>query len=253
MDKKPSQSDIIYGPILSRRIGRSLGVNLLGREQKICSYDCVYCECGSVSANTCINRDDAFPSLNVVLAAVEHALKKPRTIECITFSGNGEPTLHPEFSRIVQGVERLRNELRPQAKLAIFSNSSLITQPEVHSALELFDMPMMKLDVGDDHSFQSINRPARGVLLSDIITALINIPNLIIQSCLFDGVISNTFGQNYAAWASLLERIKPSAVHLYTICRPPAVKKVRAISISKLEDIESDLQSRFGLAAKAFF
>ncbi len=120
----PLQRGIIYGPVASRRLGRSLGINLLPANCKLCSFDCVYCHYGRTQAKSLHPEEDAFPSVQEVLNAVEAALQGGLDFDYLTFSGNGEPTLHPNFAEIVFEVRILRDRLRPQVKLAVLSNSS---------------------------------------------------------------------------------------------------------------------------------
>lgn len=248
----PLQPWIIYGPILSRRLGRSLGINLLGALRKVCNFDCVYCQYGSASVLEGINAGDVFPTVEEVLKAVEKAIKKPRTIDYLTFSGNGEPTLHPGFADIVKGVLSLRNKFRPDAKLAILSNSSRVNDPEVIKALQLLDFPMMKLDAGDDQTFFAINRPAKEVHFMEMVDGLKQIPHLMIQSLLIDGEVSNVSGDAYEAWAETLAELRPSQTHVYSIDRPTPCKSVQAVNPRKLQEISLDLRTRFNLTVQAF-
>jgi len=149
------QSEIIYGPIHSRRLGRSFGINLMPKNLKVCSFDCIYCQYGKTTEHTLSPSLTELPTVQEVLDKVERAFKKPRTIEFLTFSGNGEPTLHPDFLEIVQGVYHLKNRLRADTKLVILSNSSCVSNPDVLEALGLMDVAMMKLDVGDQATFQA--------------------------------------------------------------------------------------------------
>jgi len=185
------QQGIIYGPIFSRRLGRSLGINLLPLEKKICSFDCIYCQYGHSHGHTIEPRPETLPSVDAVLSAVENALKKPRTIKYLTFSGNGEPTLNPDFLEIVEGTRQLLTRIRPEAKLALLSNSSMINKPSIVSSLELIDLLMMKLDAGDDKTFQAVNQPLSSVKFPEIIHGLKTIPNLVIQIMLIDGDVNN--------------------------------------------------------------
>jgi wyosine [tRNA(Phe)-imidazoG37] synthetase (radical SAM superfamily) len=248
----PLQAGIIYGPILSRRLGRSLGINLLGVNQKVCSFDCIYCQYGRANVVDQTSFDAGFPSMDDVLRQVERSLKKPRTIDFLTFSGNGEPTLHPNFPEIVQGVMSLRNRLRPDAKLAILSNSSRVNNADVLSSLHLFDAPMMKLDAGDENTFQLINRPAKSVRFSEIITGLKSLPNLMIQSLLIDGKVSNVRGEAYEAWVRVLAELNPRIIHIYSIDRPTAYDAVDGVTLSRLNAIAEDLRNRYDLAVSAF-
>ena len=119
----PLQSDIIYGPINSRRLGRSLGINLLPPSHKVCSFDCVYCHYGRTQVKTLYPQAGQLPGVEEVLQAIQEGLQAHPDIDYLTFSGNGEATLHPQFLEIVAGVRRLRDQLRPDVKLTILSNS----------------------------------------------------------------------------------------------------------------------------------
>lgn len=249
----PLQPGIIYGPILSRRLGRSLGINLSSTDHKVCSLNCVYCQYGPAKPVLTTDGDEVFPSVSEVLLHVEKALNKPRTIEYLTFSGNGEPTLHPDFPEIVQGVKSLRDELRPEAKMAVLSNSSGVTRPSIVSTLKLLDAPMMKLDAGDDQTFKAINRPAPSLEFRDIVDGLKKIPNLIIQSLLVDGEISNVRGSSYQAWVELLAELCPREIHIYSIDRPTAEKGVNSVPPKALQEIASNLRNNHDLPVKAFW
>jgi wyosine [tRNA(Phe)-imidazoG37] synthetase (radical SAM superfamily) len=249
----PLQAGVIYGPILSRRLGRSFGINLLPVDRKLCSFNCVYCQYGAAKAVEEPYSQFKFPKVDDVLQEVEKALIKPRTIEYLTFSGNGEPTLHPDFVEIVQGVTLLRNRLRPGAKLAILSNSSRVTNPEILSALAQFDKPMMKLDAGDQKTFQSINRPAPRISLNAILECLQQIPKLVIQSMLIDGEFSNVNSETLDKWVAALDHIQPQEIHIYSVARPTADGNVETVSPRKLQRIAFDLNQRYSLPVRAFW
>ena len=246
------QPGIIYGPILSRRLGRSLGINLLPTDRKTCSFDCLYCQYGPAKVIDLAKTQIVFPSVNAILQAVKHALMKPRTIEMLTFSGNGEPTLHPDFVEIVHRVFTLRNELRPEAKLAIFSNASRVIDPNIISTLGMFDVPMMKLDAGDVTTFQRLNRPSEGIDFNSLVSSLRKLPNLMIQSLLLDGEISNVHGDAYTAWASLLAELKPKLIHIYSTSRPTAYTGVKSVNAHRLKAITDELEERYQLNVMAF-
>lgn len=249
----PLQPGIIYGPILSRRLGRSLGINLSGAHRKVCSFDCVYCQYGAEAVIDTNSTYVGWPSVEEVLAAVEKAIKKPRTIDYLTFSGNGEPTLHPDFAEIVSGVLSLRNQFRPDTKLAILSNSSRVTDPDIVLALQLLDSPMMKLDAGDELTFLAINRPAKGIHFGELVNGLKEIPNLMIQSLLIDGEVSNVSGDAYEAWAETLAELCPSETHIYSIERPTPSNRLLAVNPRKLQEISVDISTRFNLSAHPFW
>lgn len=248
----PLQPGIIYGPIRSRRLGRSLGINLLGSHGKACSFDCVYCQYGAAKAIESIVEAESLPTTDQILLEVEKALRKPRTIEFLTFSGNGEPTMHPDFPQIVEGVKSLRDQIRPGARLAILSNSSGVIHPEVFTALTQFDTPMMKLDAGDEQTFGAINRPAQAINFWEIVEGLKKLPNLIIQSMLVDGEISNVCGKPFKNWVKVLLELNPNEIHIYTIERPTAVSGLKPVSAQKLNEIELELLSHYNLPVKAY-
>ena len=247
------QSGIIYGPVFSRRLGRSLGINLLPTTHKLCSFDCIYCQYGRGQGTSLVPNGDVLPTIDQVLSAVERALKKPRTLDYLTFSGNGEPTIHPGFSTIVEGVIELRDKIRPGAKVAVLSNSSRVTDAEVLSVLKLVYAPMMKLDAGDEETFNLINRPSRSINLQEILGSLREIPNLVIQSAFIDGNITNIRGDAFHAWVAALQLIEPKLVHIYSAERPTADESVLCVSPKKLKGIADALNRQYGLNVKAFW
>lgn len=249
----PLQNDIIYGPVFSRRLGRSLGINLLPTTYKSCSFDCIYCQYGSTFDITLSPKIGDLPTTTQVLDSVEKALKKPRTLDTLTFSGNGEPSIHPDFPLIVRCIKDIRDHLKPNAKLAILSNSSSVMNPQVLSTLRLFDAPMMKLDAGDEDTFRAINKPVESIHLEEIINGLKSIPNLIIQSALIDGDISNVKGEAYKSWVAILREIMPTKVHIYSAERPTADDRVICVSPKKLVKIKEELNNQFGLDVEVFW
>lgn len=247
------QPGIIYGPILSRRLGRSLGINLLPIDRKVCSFDCLYCQYNQTNSLTNLAPRESLPSIDEVLNAVEKALKKPRTVDYLTFSGNGEPTIHPDFHQIVEGVKTLRDRFRPNTKLAILSNSSRVLYPDVVAALQLMDAPMMKLDAGDEETFQVINRPVANLHIKEIISGLRLIPNLMVQTMFIQGRVSNVYGDPFDAWVKAVVELRPQKVHIYSTERPTADDAVFNVPPGKLAWIADDLNSRFGLDVAAFW
>lgn len=248
----PLQSGIIYGPILSRRLGRSLGINLLPADRKVCSFDCIYCQYGATRELTSSPPRSTLPKPTEVFSAVEKALRKPRTVDFVTFSGNGEPTIHPDFPEIVRGVRAIVDRLRPEAKLAILSNASRVNDPEVAAALRLIDALMMKLDAGDEESFQAINRPRQGISLDAIVDGLKTLPHLTIQTGFLDGEITNASGEAYEGWATLLDDIRPQVTHIYSMERPTAHDSIQCVSSHRLTRIAVDMHDRYGLTVLPF-
>ena len=153
--------DIVFGPIFSRRLGSSLGVNLLPSKGKLCNFDCVYCECGW---NKDGMGDRKFPEFADVQAALEEKMAKVAEdgtgVDSITFSGNGEPTMHPDFPKVIDLTLRLRDRYFPNAKVSVLSNATLIGRPAVAEALMRVDNPILKIDASSDELIRKINKPA---------------------------------------------------------------------------------------------
>ena len=247
MSVLPLETGIVYGPIRSRRLGLSLGVNLLPTGYKLCSFDCVYCHYGRTDVKN-LNADARdLPWSSEVLREVRAALRKVTNIDTITFSGNGEPTLHPAFPKIAAAVSELRDELAPNAKLALFSNATTAHLAHVREALSLFDLPMLKLDAGDPGTLAAINRPAPEVSWKCIVEGLGQVPNLVIQSVLIDGEVSNAKGAAFEAWVDALVQLKPARVQIYSTDYPVPESGVERVLPYELQRIAEEVRMRAGL------
>jgi wyosine [tRNA(Phe)-imidazoG37] synthetase (radical SAM superfamily) len=247
------QRDVIYGPVNSRRLGRSLGINLLPAKRKICTFDCIYCQYGSTKAVATVPKSTGFPPADAVMDKVREAIKDlPAPPDYLTFSGNGEPTLHPEFPEIVAGVIRLRDKACPQARVAILSNSSRLHLPEIKKAIEQLDDPIMKLDAGDPITLGRINRPAPGVTFETIMDGLASLPRLIIQSMVICGQVQNLEGEPHEAWLAALARLSPAAVQIYTAERPAAESGVELVPGDALEAVARRASERTGVPVMAY-
>lgn len=247
------QAGMIYGPVNSRRLGRSLGINLLPTGYKLCSFDCVYCHYGRTKVKTLFPEGRHLPSVEEVLKAVREALQVYRDIDYLTFSGNGEPTLHPHFPTITSGVCQLRDELRPDVKLAILSNCTTVHFPHIRESLALFDAPIMKLDAGDPRTLTRINRPAPAVKLERIVEGLKDVPGLIIQSVLVHGKVTNVKGKPFEALLSALSEIRPTQVQIYSTDRPVPEAGLEKVPPSTLQRIAREMEKRTGLQVNAYW
>lgn len=245
-------SDVLYGPVLSRRLGRSLGINLLPRPRKTCSFDCVYCEHGRTDILTLQSRGEGFPTAERVLEAVETGLTEYPHLDHLTFSGNGEPTLHPHFAAIAGGVRTLRDHLQGSLRLALFSNSTTVMRPEILEALTLFDKPILKLDAGDEETWLAINRPPPGVTLAAVLDGLSQVPNLVLQSLFLDGVVQNVRGRPYQAWLEAVERIRPKEVQIYSLDRPTPERGLQEVCLEELTRIAREVFERTAIPAQAY-
>lgn len=239
-------NQIIFGPIRSRRLGLSLGINLSPSHSKWCNFDCVYCECGW-------NKDHPFegslPSKADVLAALEHALKERAAakmpLDSITFSGNGEPTMHPEFAAIVDGTIHLRNLYTPETKVSVLSNATLLRHPEVCSALRKVDNPILKIDSAIPATWNRINRPKSPIDLDYLVEELKKFRGRIIIQTMFvrgevDGeVIDNTTEEELVAWLGVLRKIAPQSLMVYSLDRPTPAGGLQKVEKEELKKIGS--------------
>jgi wyosine [tRNA(Phe)-imidazoG37] synthetase (radical SAM superfamily) len=237
------QKGIIYGPINSRRLGRSLGINVLPPDVKVCPFNCLYCQYGWTGLHTLHPGGEAdLPSLKSIRDALGTALRSMRELPAyITFSGNGEPTIHPDFCDIVDEVIDIRNTLAPAAETALISNSSLIAERDIRDAVMKLDLPIMKLDCGAPETFRGYNQPCRGVSLERITEGMIALPDVTIQTLLSSGPAGNMDQASIEEWIDRLLRIKPSFVQLYTLARGYPTRKIRPASREELNRVKAQV------------
>ncbi len=195
-----------------------------------------------------------FPETRRVLKRLEESLRSLVPFQYITFSGNGEPTLHPEFDQIVKEVKGLRDKLRPRIPIALLTNSSLIRKDRVET-LKLIDLPVFKLDCGDEESFQMINRPQEGLKLEAIAKELKEISREIkitIQTVFLEGKVKNFLGEAFDNWLSLIEEIKPNFIQIYSVDRPVAEEGIRMLTDSRLLELAEKIEERTKVKTKAY-
>jgi wyosine [tRNA(Phe)-imidazoG37] synthetase (radical SAM superfamily) len=218
---------IVFGPVKSRRLGVSLGINLLPANRKICNFNCIYCECGWTGKSDTSGED--LPSRKEVYEALEKKLssmkKKNQEPDVITYAGNGEPTLHPEFPGIIDDSIILRDKYFPDARIAVLSNSTAISKPQIRRALLKVDQNILKLDSAFDLTVKIHNQPRIDVRVDDIIKGLKGFRGqLIVQTLFLRGTyrgkrIDNTTQEEIDAWLKAIKKINPSEVMIYTISR----------------------------------
>lgn len=237
---------IIFGPVKSRRLGVSLGINLLPASRKVCNFNCIYCECGWTTDKTADK--SALPKRDEIYRALERKLSemksKKSAPDVITFAGNGEPTLHPDFPSIVDDAIELRNRYFPEARIAVLSNSTTITIPSVKEALLKVDQNILKLDSGFDLTVRVHNQPRVNVKVAELIGNLRKFNGqLIIQTLFLRGThngksIDNTSKAEIEAWLRAVEMIKPYEVMIYTISRDtPEGSMLEKVPLSELKRI----------------
>lgn len=237
---------IIFGPVFSRRLGVSLGINLLPRGRKICNFDCIYCECGSTQSNEL--EDESLPSRDMVKNALYQTLEdmaaNDQDPDVITFAGNGEPTIHPDFPGIIDDTIEVKNVFFPEAEIAVLCNSTTLHIPEVKEALSKVDKPILKLDSAISQTIQLHNRPSKEIDATVLVKQLAELDfNIIIQTMFIKGeynniMIDNTSEEEISAWLKALEQILPSEVQIYTISRDvPAGNNIQKIPLETLNEI----------------
>ena len=252
-------NEVIFGPIKSRRLGVSLGINLLPVNKKICNFNCIYCECGWTdyiedARKKLCNREDVYKSLEDRL---QQLTAKSAFLDSITFAGNGEPTLHPEFSGIVDDVKILRDRYYPGAKVTVLSNSLNLNKEEVFNALLKVDNNILKLDAGTDKTFKQINRAKNNYNLDEIVGNLKRFNgNVIIQTLFLKGeyngeIIDNTTEEEINAWLNYIVAINPSYIMIYPIDRATPVDNLVKLSKTELENIAEKVRAK-GIVAKVY-
>lgn len=236
----PLQPGIIYGPIASKRLGRSLGINVSGTKRKLCNYNCIYCFYGSTHGEP---HPEEYPSIEEIETAVEVALKSDIAADWLTFSGNGESTSHPDFFEIVRRIKRLISRYRPELPLALLSNGSMITDPQVRSATQMIDLPVLKLDVGDADSFFRINRPIGDRIefegLVEGFRTMASSSGLVMQTVIFDGEPSNSSGSAYLNWLEAVRYIQPDKLQLYTL--DGTIGSIKPIDRIRMNQVSQEL------------
>ena len=243
---------IVYGPIHSRRLGISLGINLMPTTHKLCTFDCVYCECGF---NTPVSHPQ-LPSREEVAKALELALQNETTTpDVITFSGNGEPTLHPDFEGIITDTCALRNRYCPKAKVSVLTNSTQLMREDILRALRLCDNRILKLDSAIDSTMRLIDRPVNQQLtVQQLINRLAQFDgDFTLQTCFLRGevpdgegttTIDNTSDEELAAWYKAVDILRPKQIMIYVIDRATPVKTLEKISRDKMEAIAAPLRQK---------
>lgn len=236
---------IVYGPIRSRRLGVSLGVNLMPTDAKLCSFDCVYCECGwnqPVLHPQLPTRQQVRDSLNTKLSTLN------TNLDVITFSGNGEPTMHPDFLGIIQDTCALRDQYCPNAKVSVLSNSTQLGRVEVVQALKLCDNRILKLDSAIDATMRLIDKPVNPHLtVAQVMEWLQQFDgDFTLQTCFLRGddhgqVIDNTTPEELAAWYQAVEILHPKQVMIYVIDRATPLQTLEKIPAEQMQAIAKPL------------
>ena len=231
------REETVFGPIFSRRLGSSLGINLLPVNGKICTFDCIYCECGW---NRDGRNDTRLPKAMEVREALEAKLKQLVAdgipVDSITFSGDGESTIHPDFPQIVDDTLALRNQYYPLAKVSVLSNATQVHRPEIFRALRKVDNPIMKIDAPTNELVEKINKPAPGYDVDRVVEALKQFNGDFILQTMF--LKSNDFDSSSPevlnGWMDIVRVLKPREVMAYTIDRPTPEEGLQKFTVEEM-------------------
>jgi wyosine [tRNA(Phe)-imidazoG37] synthetase (radical SAM superfamily) len=240
----PLQEGLVYGPVRSRRLGHSLGINILPRHAKLCTFNCSYCQYGWTHHPVTGSTSDGEPwpapaSIGKAVAMrLQRLLAHGEPVDRLTLAGNGEPTLHPQFAEVVSVLRDTRDAIAPGLPLAILSNSSTLDRAGVADALNALDERYMKLDAGDATIFRRVN--AAQVSFERVVSGLARLDTIVVQSMFVKdrlGRIDNATDLAVANWIATLRPIAPRSVHVYTIDRAPAWPYLQPIPAPRLEEI----------------
>ena len=241
-------TSIVYGPIHSRRLGVSLGINLMPTNAKLCTFDCVYCECGW---NQPVSHPQ-LPTREQVRDALKAQLQNLNTpLNVITFSGNGEPTLHPDFLGIIQDTCKLRDLYCPEAKISVLSNSTQLMREDVVEALRLCDNRILKLDSAIDDTMRLIDQPVNPNLsVKQIVERLQQFDgDFTLQTCFLHGeyqgkIIDNTTSEELQAWYQIIEVLHPKQVMIYVIDRTTPLQTLSKVPAEQMQQIAQPLRDK---------
>ena len=229
--------EIVFGPIFSRRLGSSLGVNLLPSKGKLCNFDCVYCECGWNKDGV---GDKVFPKLEDIETALNEKMAKAVAegvaVDSITFSGNGEPTMHPDFPQVIDITLRLRDRYFPYAKVSVLSNATLVGRKAVAEALKRVDNPILKIDASSDELIRKINKPVGAYRLSEIVEAMKAFEGGFILQTMFlcSPEFDTAAPEALAAWMDIVREVKPREIMVYTIDRETPDKSLGKYTVEQM-------------------
>jgi len=248
------QQNIIYGPVNSRRLGRSLGINLLPCQSKLCTFDCLYCQYGLTKHLTSdlSGFDNVLPSVEDVVKALTKYLDQSKDFDYLTFSGNGEACSHPQFCQIVDAVLETKNKFLPDKKVAILSNSSMLDKSEIINTLDKLDLRIMKFDCGNENTFTKYNRPCKEIFFEQIFNHLKDLNNIVIQTLLAGGERGNFTEKNVKDWQEKIAQINPLYVQLYSLHREPSDSSLKSVLKEELLEIKNNLEEEYKIRVEIY-
>ncbi len=249
----PLQDTVVYGPIRSRRLGNSLGINVLPLTHKVCSSNCVYCQYGWTLPGPSAEKIRRAPELLAEIGrSFERHAREGTAVDCITLAGNGEPTLHPDLDELVTGLLSLRDRHFPGAEVGILSDATQVTRPSVRQALQRLDARYMKFDAADEATWRRINDPLGKTDFTAMVEGLRTLPEIILQSMFIQGSFDNTGEPHLRVWVEQVGRIRPRSVQVYTTDRGTAAAGITEVPRAQLQRIADRLAEATGIASEVF-
>ncbi|MBW6460042.1 MAG: radical SAM protein [Bacteroidales bacterium] len=252
--------EVVFGPVHSRRLGVSLGINLLPVDTKYCTFNCVYCECGW--SHEAVGRSNKLPTRETVKTKLEEKLAAMKASglrpDAITFAGNGEPTIHPQFPGILDDTIALRDKYFPDAQVSVLTNSSTLDNPAIFEALKRTGNSILKLDAGTEKMFRLINSPRSGITLKHIVEKLKEFEGQLIIQTLFirgekDGKkFDNTTGPEFMRWLKHVKSINPKYVMIYPIDRETPIHTLEKVSFDELRAIAARVEAE-GIKTQVYY
>jgi wyosine [tRNA(Phe)-imidazoG37] synthetase (radical SAM superfamily) len=231
---------LVYGPLASRRFGRSLGINLLPAGVRLCNFDCAYCQCGGVRARRRQGTDPPYPTLTELERALGAALAADAAVDDICFAGAGEPTLYPLFRQAVMLARVLRNRFAPRATITVLSNGVSAGKPSVRAALALVDRPVLKLDAVGAELLRALDGAPRGLSVRRLIETYSGLIGIETQTMLVRGAVDNATPDALDALGEALRFIHPRRAQVGTLTRAPAASEAgRALWPLPPEDLDA--------------
>lgn len=235
--------NIVFGPVISRRLGRSLGINILPIESKLCNYNCIYCECGFSK----IYDFKSVPDINLISSAIENRFRElsvnKNTVDAITFAGNGEPTIHPEFAQIVDETIRLRDKYLSGTDIIVLTNATRLENIDVTKALNKIEKAILKIDTLIQDDFELINCPQENIIINQLPKKIkTHINNIYIQTMFFKANFQgknfdNTSQVSLSLYYQALSYLSPLQVMIYSIARNTPVNGLVKVDKNELETI----------------
>jgi wyosine [tRNA(Phe)-imidazoG37] synthetase (radical SAM superfamily) len=245
--------ELIYGPVSSLRYGTTLGINLLGKD-KICSFNCGYCDLGRTDLTlNYVRKEHVFPSLDEIVSKLRVAVSGLKTeVKALVISGNGEPTLHPQFDEIIQGLIPVRNEILTSIPIVVLTNGAHLDSKKVITGLNLTDERVVKIDAGNDTVFKAVNNPLVRTSVAKIMNGVRKLNDCTIQSMFVRGTFDNTLPEMIEEWIEVVGILKPKSVQLMTVTRNPVDPKIIAVDEDTLYTIAHKLKKRTQLEANVY-